>query len=46
MDNKYVIYKIKLWPNIQGAAFALGNLLFEAVKLIKNADPDKYKCFF
>ena len=24
--------------------FTLGNCLFEAVKLTKNADPDKYRC--
>ena len=43
VDNICVFYEIDLWSNIQGAGFALGNSLFGAVKLIKNADPDKYR---
>ena len=41
--NVYNIYEINLWLNIQVADFALESSLFGAVKLTKNADPDKYK---
>ena len=43
MANIYIVCDIKLWSNIQSVDFALGNSLFGAVKLTKNADPDKYK---
>ena len=41
--NIYNVYEIKLWPFKQNVDFTLGNSLFGAVKLTKNADFDKYK---
>ena len=38
----YIVYEINLWPFTVGQYFTLINSLFGAVKLIKNADPDKY----
>ena len=38
----YIVYEINIWPYYAGADFALGNSLFGAVKLTKNADLDKY----
>ena len=32
-----------MWPFRQSSDFTLQNSLFRAVKLTKNADPDKYK---
>ena len=37
------MYKINLWLFKQSADFTLGNSLFGAVKLTKNADFDKHK---
>ena len=37
------MYEINLWLSKQSAYFTLGNFLFGAVKLTKNADFDKYK---
>ena len=37
--NIYVTYKVNSWSYTQGADFMLGNSLFGADKLIKNADP-------
>ena len=34
--------KINIWPNYLGADFILGISFFEAFKLTKNSDPDKY----
>ena len=46
-DNKvvniYLVYEIHLCSNTQSGGFALGNFLFRAVKLNKNADLDIYK---
>ena len=38
----YIVYEVDMWPYIQGADITLGNYLFSAVKLTKNADFDKY----
>ena len=43
MVNLYITYKLDGWPQGLNTNFTLGNCLFGAVKLIKNADPDKYK---
>ena len=32
-----------MWSSTQNTDFALGNSLFAAAKLTKDADPDKYK---
>ena len=40
--NIYIVYEINLRSYLQGADFTWGNFLFGAVKLTKNADPDKY----
>ena len=37
MINIYIVYEINLCSNIQGASLAIG-----ALKLTKNAEPDKY----
>ena len=37
------VYEINMWPFNVGKVFLLGNSLFGAVKLTKNADPDKYE---
>ena len=37
------MYKINLWPFKQSDNFTLQSSLFGAIKLIKNADFDKYK---
>ena len=41
--NIYFVYEINLWLFTIGQVFVLRNSLFGAVKLTKNADPDKYK---
>ena len=41
--NICIVYEINLWPFMQHSDFMLENSLFGAVKLTKNADPDKYK---
>ena len=41
--NIYIVYEINLWPITVRQDFTLGSSLFEAVKLTKNADSDKYK---
>ena len=40
--NNYIAYEINLWPFNVAKDFVLGNSLFGAVKLIKNADLDNY----
>ena len=42
--NLYILYKLDTWSRDLDTDFTLGNCLFRAVKLTKNADPDKYKC--
>ena len=42
--NLYITYKLDTWSKDLNTDFALGNFLFGAVNLNKNADPDKYKC--
>ena len=42
--NIYIVYDVNLWLFTVGQDFTLRNYLFRAVKLTKNADPDKYKC--
>ena len=41
--NIYNLYKIKLQNYVGNSDLVLGNSLFGAVRLIKNADVDKYK---
>ena len=41
--NIYIVYEINLWSFRRDDDFTLGNNLFDAVKLTKNADKDKYK---
>ena len=41
--NLCIVHEINLWPFKQSAGFTLGNSLFGAVKLTKNADFDKSK---
>ena len=43
--NIYIVYEIDLWNYVNSSDPALGNSLFCAVKLVKNADIDKYKYF-
>ena len=40
--NIYIVYEINLWSYTHGADFTLRNFSFGAVKLTKNAGPDKY----
>ena len=42
--NLYITYKLDTWSKDLNTDFALGNFLFGAVKLTKNADPHKCKC--
>ena len=39
----YISCKLDTWPKNLNTDFTLGNCLFGAVKITKNADPDKYK---
>ena len=41
--NLYISYTLNLQVRNLNTDFALGNCLFESVKLTKNADLDKYK---
>ena len=41
--NSYVSYELDTWSRDLNTDFTLGNCLFGAVKLTKNADPDNYK---
>ena len=41
--NFYISYKVDTWPRDLNTDFTLGNSLFGAVKLAKNANPDKYE---
>ena len=41
--NIYIVYEINLWNYIDSSDPTLGNSLFGAVRLVKNADFDKYK---
>ena len=41
--NTYIVSQINLWSSKQIASFTLGNILFGAVKLTKNANFDKFK---
>ena len=43
VDNIFLVYEINLLPFNVGKDFAFKGSLFWAVKLTKNADPDKYK---
>ena len=40
--NLYIDYKLITWSRDLSTYFTLGNCLFGAVKLTKNADPNKY----
>ena len=39
--NLYIFYDLGIWLRDLSIEFALGNCLFVAVKLTKNADPNK-----
>ena len=39
----YIAYKLDAWSKELNTDFTLGICLFDAVKLTKNTDPDKYK---
>ena len=41
--NIYIVYEINFWNYVESSDPTLGNSLFVAVKLVKNADIDKYK---
>ena len=41
--NIYIVYEINLWSSSVDQNFTLEYSLFGAVKLTKNADPDKYR---
>ena len=41
--NVYISYEINLWNNVDSRDPTLGDSLFGAVTLVKNADIDKYK---
>ena len=41
--NLYISCELDTWSEDLNTNFTLGNCLFEAVKLTKNADPDKDK---
>ena len=38
----FIVHELDSWPLDLGTDFTVGGCLFEGVKLIKNADPDKY----
>ena len=40
--NLYIVYEIILWPFRRDDDFTLRNSLFDAIKLTKNAEKDKY----
>ena len=44
MVNIFVLYELDSWPQDLNIDFTLGGHLFGDVKLIKNANPDKYSC--
>ena len=39
--NLFIVYELDRWPRNLNTDFALKDCLFGAVKLTKNADPDK-----
>ena len=41
--NLYISYTLDKWSKDLDTYFTQGHCLFEAVKLTKNADPDKYE---
>ena len=41
--NIYIVHEINLWNYVDSSDSTLGNYLFSAVKLVKNADIDKNK---
>ena len=41
--NSYIVYDINLWNDVDSSNPTLGNALFDAVKLTKNAGIDKFK---
>ena len=43
--NVYIVYELSRWPKELNANFTLKDCWLGAIKLIKNADPDKYFCF-
>ena len=40
--NLFIVYRLDVWSRDLNTKFTLGGCLFEAVKLTKNADLDKY----
>ena len=41
--NIYIDYEINFWNYVHNSDLTLGNSLFDATKLVKNADIDRYK---
>ena len=41
--NLFIVYELDTWSQDLNTEFTLRDCLFEAVKLTKNADTDKYK---
>ena len=42
--NLFIVYELDTWSRDLNTDFTLGDYLFGAVMLTKNADPDKYGC--
>ena len=42
--NLFIFYELDIWSRDLNTDFTLKDCLFGAVKLTKNAGPDKYKC--
>ena len=43
MVNLFIVYELDTWSRNLNTDFTLKDCFFRAVKLTKNADPDKYK---
>ena len=42
--NLYIVYELNMWSQDLNAEFTLKDCLFQAVKLAKNANTNKYSC--
>ena len=42
MVNLFIVYQLGTWSQELNADFTIKDCLFESVKIIKNADTDKY----
>ena len=40
--NFFIVYKLDIWSRVVNTDFRLKYCLFKAIKLTKNADPDKH----